>query len=108
MQIKVSLDSQPIQRWARLFSKQTLLRAVRVMGPTLIALTSRGRVARSATNQAHASHMLRLIYRPRCAKAHASHCVVKILRGTHTLRRDLHHAFGSATSLWRGFTHPSL
>src|SRR5213592_4461187 len=30
---------RPIQRWARLFSKQTLLRAVRVMGPTLVALS---------------------------------------------------------------------
>ncbi|WP_254061769.1 hypothetical protein [Granulicella sp. L60] len=42
MQIKVRLDSQPIQRWARLFSKQTLLRAARVMGPTLVALTFAG------------------------------------------------------------------
>jgi hypothetical protein len=38
MQIKVRLDSRPIQRWARLFSKQTLLRAARVMGPTLAYL----------------------------------------------------------------------
>lgn len=29
VQIKARLDSQPIQRWARLFSKQTLLRAAR-------------------------------------------------------------------------------
>jgi len=42
MQIKVRLDSRPIQRWARLFSKQTLLRAARVMGPTLVALTFAG------------------------------------------------------------------
>ena len=42
MQIKVRFDSRPIQRWARLFSKQTLLRAARVMGPTLVALTFAG------------------------------------------------------------------
>jgi hypothetical protein len=42
MQIKVRLDSRPIQRWARLFSKQTLIRAARVMGPTLVALTFAG------------------------------------------------------------------
>jgi hypothetical protein len=42
MQIKVRLGSRPIQRWARLFSKQTLLRAVRVTGPTLVALTFAG------------------------------------------------------------------
>ena len=42
MQIKVRLDSRPIQRWARLFSKQTLLRAARMMGPTLVALTFAG------------------------------------------------------------------
>jgi hypothetical protein len=42
MQIKVRLDFRPIQRWARLFSKQTLLRAARVMGPTLVALTFGG------------------------------------------------------------------
>ena len=42
MQIKVRLDSRPIQRWARLFSKQTLLRAARVMGPTPVALTFAG------------------------------------------------------------------
>jgi hypothetical protein len=42
MQIKVRLDSRPIQRWVRLFSKQTLLRAARMMGPTLVALTFAG------------------------------------------------------------------
>ena len=42
MQIKVRFESRPIQRWARLFSKQTLLRAARVMGPTLVALTFSG------------------------------------------------------------------
>ena len=42
MQIKVRLDFRPIQRWARRFSKQTLLRAARVMGPTLVALTFAG------------------------------------------------------------------
>src|ERR1700677_2213488 len=42
MQIKVRFESRPIQRWARLFSKQTLLRAARVMGPTLVALTFAG------------------------------------------------------------------
>ena len=42
MQIKVRLDSRPIQRWAKLFSKQTLLRAARVVGPTLVALTFAG------------------------------------------------------------------
>jgi len=42
MQIKVRLDSRLTQRWARLFSKQTLLRAARVMGPTLVALTFAG------------------------------------------------------------------
>jgi hypothetical protein len=39
MQIEVRLDSRLTQRWARFFSKQTLLRPARVMGPTLIALT---------------------------------------------------------------------
>jgi hypothetical protein len=39
MQIKVRLDSLLTQRWAKHFSKQTLLRAARVMGPTLVALT---------------------------------------------------------------------
>src|ERR1700684_4047149 len=42
MQIKVRLDSRPIQRWARLFSKKTVLHAARVMGPTLVALTFAG------------------------------------------------------------------
>jgi hypothetical protein len=42
MQIKVRLDSRPIQRWVRLFSKQTPLRAARMMGPTLVALTFAG------------------------------------------------------------------
>jgi hypothetical protein len=42
MQIKVRLHSRPIQRWARHFSKQTLLRVARVMGPTLVALTFAG------------------------------------------------------------------
>jgi len=42
MQIKVRFESRPIQRWARLFSKQPLLRAARVMGPTLVALTFAG------------------------------------------------------------------
>jgi hypothetical protein len=42
MQIKVRLDSRPIQRWVRLFSKQTILRAARVLGPTLVALTFAG------------------------------------------------------------------
>ncbi|MCU1323069.1 MAG: traI protein helicase [Acidobacteriaceae bacterium] len=42
MQIKVRFESRPIQRWARLFSKQTLLRAARVMGPTLVALSFAG------------------------------------------------------------------
>src|SRR5580692_3598387 len=42
MQIKVRLVSRPIQRWARHFLKQTLPRAVRVVGPTLVALTFAG------------------------------------------------------------------
>jgi hypothetical protein len=42
MQIKVRLHSRPIQRWARLFSKQTLFRAARMMGPTLVALSFAG------------------------------------------------------------------
>jgi hypothetical protein len=42
MQIKVRLDSRLTQRWAKHFSKQTLLRAARVMGPTLVALTFAG------------------------------------------------------------------
>jgi hypothetical protein len=46
MQIKVRLDSRLTQRWAKHFSKQTLLRAARVMGPTLVALTFAG-VARA-------------------------------------------------------------
>ena len=33
---------RPIQRWARLFSKQTLFRAARMMGPTLVALSFAG------------------------------------------------------------------
>jgi hypothetical protein len=47
---KVRLDSRLTQRWARLFSKQTLLRAARVMGPTLVALTLAG-VANTARAQ---------------------------------------------------------
>jgi hypothetical protein len=50
MQIKVRLDSRLTQRWAKLFSKQTLLRAARVMGPTLVALTFAG-VANTARAQ---------------------------------------------------------
>jgi Nucleotidyl transferase AbiEii toxin, Type IV TA system len=50
MQIKVRLDSRLTQRWAKHFSKQTLLRAVRVMGPTLVALTLAG-VANTARAQ---------------------------------------------------------
>ncbi len=42
MQIKVRLHSRPIQRWVQHFSKQKLLRAARVMGPTLVALTFAG------------------------------------------------------------------
>ncbi|MEI9979051.1 MAG: hypothetical protein WDN23_08610 [Edaphobacter sp.] len=42
MQIKVRLHSRPIQRWVQHFSKQKLLRAARVMGPTLVALTLAG------------------------------------------------------------------
>jgi hypothetical protein len=50
MQIKVRLDSRLTQRWAKHFSKQTLLRAARVMGPTLVALTFAG-VANTARAQ---------------------------------------------------------
>ncbi len=42
MQIKVRLHSRPIPRWARLFYKQTLFRAARMMGPTLVALSFAG------------------------------------------------------------------
>ncbi len=42
MQIKVRLVSRPIQRWARHSFKQTLSRAVRVVGPTLVALAFAG------------------------------------------------------------------
>src|ERR1039457_3788954 len=42
MKIRVRLHSRHIQRWARLFSKQTLLRTARVMGPTLVAFTFAG------------------------------------------------------------------
>jgi hypothetical protein len=42
MQIKVRLDSRLTQRWVQRFSKQKLLRAARMMGPTLVALTFAG------------------------------------------------------------------
>jgi hypothetical protein len=42
MQIKVRLDSRLTQRWAKHFSKQKLLRAARMMGPTLVALSFAG------------------------------------------------------------------
>ena len=42
MQIKVRLESRLTQRWAKHFSKQNLLRAARMMGPTLVALTFAG------------------------------------------------------------------
>jgi hypothetical protein len=50
MQIKVRLDSRLTQRWAKHFSKQTLLRAARMMGPTLVALAFAG-VAHTARAQ---------------------------------------------------------
>jgi hypothetical protein len=50
MQIKIRLDSRLTQRWAKHFSKQTLLRAAHVMGPTLVALTLAG-VANTARAQ---------------------------------------------------------
>src|ERR1700723_3219523 len=42
MQITVRLDSPLTLRWAKLFSRQSLLRAARMMGPTLVALTFAG------------------------------------------------------------------
>ena len=42
MQIKVSLDSRLTNRWAKHFSKQNFIRAARIMGPTLVALTFAG------------------------------------------------------------------
>jgi hypothetical protein len=42
MQIKVRLDSRLTQRWVQHFSKQKLLRAARMMVPTLVALTFAG------------------------------------------------------------------
>jgi hypothetical protein len=50
MQIKVRLDSRLTQRWAKHFSKQKLIRAARMMGPTLVGLTFAG-VAHTARAQ---------------------------------------------------------
>ena len=50
MQIKVRLDSRLTQRWAKHFSKQKVIRAARMMGPTLVALTFAG-VANTARAQ---------------------------------------------------------
>ena len=42
MQIKVRLDSQLADRWARRFSKPNLARVARTLAPTLLALTFAG------------------------------------------------------------------
>jgi hypothetical protein len=67
MQIKVRLDSRLTQRWARLLSKQKLLRAVRVMGPTLVALTFAGVAHAQGTMDFSGAQTLMGTFNPRFA-----------------------------------------
>lgn len=94
MQITVRLVSRPIQRWARLFSRQTLLRAVRVMGPTLVALTFAGVAHAQGTMDFSGAQTLMGTFNKRFA-------YVAVSRGSH----DAHIYTDNAASLLGKLSH---
>jgi hypothetical protein len=94
MQIKVRLDSRPIQRWARLLSKQTLLRAARVMGPTLVALTFAGVAHAQGTMDFSGAQTLMGTFNKRFA-------YVAVSRGSH----DAHIYTDNAAALVEKLSH---